>query len=43
MRWSRARHQQHSSNQRSRRLADYEHHGAGRVGRRTLAQGPLAV
>src|SRR5271170_2885025 len=40
---SRARHQQHSSDQRSRRLANYEHHGAGRVGHRAAAQGISAV
>src|ERR1700738_492809 len=40
---SRARHQQHSSDQRSRRLASYEHHGAGRVGHCAAAQEISAV
>src|ERR1051326_1748050 len=40
-RWqaSRARHQQHSSDQGSRRMASYGHHGAGRVGHCAAAQG----
>src|SRR5580658_7245242 len=40
---SRARHQQHSSDQRSRRLAGCGHHGAGRVGHCAAAQGISAV
>src|SRR5262249_17336744 len=40
---SRARHQQHSSDQRSRRLASYGHHGAGRVGHCAAAQGISTV
>src|SRR5207253_5787806 len=40
---SRARHQQHSSDQRSRRLASYGDHGAGRVGHCAAAQGISAV
>src|SRR5580700_6241550 len=40
---SRARHQQHSSDQRSRRLASYGHHVAGRVGHCAAAQGISAV
>src|SRR6476660_8618818 len=35
---SRARHQQHSSDQRSRWLASHGHHGAGRVGHCAAAQ-----
>jgi hypothetical protein len=44
-RWqaSRARHQQHSSDQRSRRMASYGHQGAGRVGHCAAAQGISAV
>ena len=38
-----ARHQQHSSDQRSRRMASYEHHGAGRVGHCAAAKGMSAV
>src|SRR5258708_40352893 len=40
---SRARHQQHSSDQRSRRLARDGHHGAGRVGHCAAAQGISTV
>src|ERR1700730_16793308 len=40
---TRARNQQNSSDQRSRRLASYGHHGAGRVGRCAAAQGISAV
>src|SRR5882724_483547 len=40
---SRARHQQHSSDQRNRRLASYGHHGSGRVGHCAAAQGISAV
>src|SRR5208282_1495790 len=40
---SRARHQQHSSDQRSRRLASYGHHGAGRVSHCAAAQRISAV
>ena len=38
-----ARHQQHSSDQRSRRLASHGHHGAGRVGPCAAAPGISAV
>src|SRR5262249_50225563 len=40
---SRARHQQHSNDQRSRRLASDGHHGAGRVGHCAAAQGISTV
>src|SRR5262249_3743796 len=40
---NRARHQQHRSDQRSRRLASVEHRGAGRVGHCAAAQGISAV
>src|SRR6202166_938927 len=40
---SRSRHQQHSSDQRSRRLASYGHHGAARVADRAAAQALSAV
>src|SRR6476620_2389245 len=40
---SRARHQQHSSDQRSRRMASYGDHGAGRVGLCAFAQGISAI
>jgi hypothetical protein len=40
---SRTRHQQHSSDQGSRRLASYGHHGAGGVGRCAAAYGISAV